>query len=141
TESTGGHIVVDQFIFDGTGSTHQMRVVGVPSGGRAVRIHHNTFNGLMSAIRAETIRGVVDHNTFDAGPYTGRLITTEALQVKTTANFESSWSTNSTMGTNDTDGEHNLYFEDNTIIHHHTEALDADDESRLVVRYNTFRES
>jgi hypothetical protein len=146
TETTAGVEKLTGFIF-ASGSCSETNfgshfiLLTTATNGRPVLIGSNTFNGQYSAIRAETNRGVIYQNTFDARPYAGSIITTEALQAKCEASCATSWSSNSTLGVLDTDGEHNLYFETNTIYQHTTETIDMDGSSRTVIRHNTFDNS
>lgn len=64
-----------------------------------------------------------DHNT---GPMT----------VKDTTNSHGSWTSNPTMGTADTTGLYNHYFENNTVTGMSNGIFDCDDGCRIVVRYN-----
>ena len=149
TETTSGVIRILGFVFaSGSCSTQSFSKhfisVATTASGRPVVIANNTFNGKYGAIRMNTNRGVIAHNTFDGGAYTGSASynTTEALQAKCEGACNSTaWGAGSTLGALDTDGEHNIYFEDNTIIEHNTETIDFDGSSRVVVRYNTFNQS
>ncbi len=52
-----------------------------------------------------------------------------------------SWASAHTMGTADTNGESNIYFEDNTWTNFLEIALDCDNGARVVARYNTLNDS
>ena len=52
-----------------------------------------------------------------------------------------SWTTASTIGTADTTGEINFYIDGNTFIGFYTQVIDFDDNSRTVVRCNSFNHS
>lgn len=51
------------------------------------------------------------------------------------------WLDTSTWGMQDTDGLSNLYIEDSTFLHIYNQAVDCDDNCRLVVRFSTIRNS
>ena len=139
TESPKGNAELAGFTFEqGTATNSYTLRVRVATGGRAVLIHHNTFQ--YSApdgqprffIRWETNRGVFHHNTVTspAGP-----VGDNAIQMTP---FGNAWEVASTMGTNDTTGENNIYFEDNTFRNFAIQVLDLSVGSRNVIRYNTF---
>ena len=148
TEATSGITKIDGFTFESStcstnpNSVHFFRVF-VAASGRPVLIVNNTFNGDYGAIRMDTNKGVIANNTFTAvWGGVGQYNTTEVLQAKCEASCNSTgWGAGSTLGTLDTTGELNIYFEDNTINEHNTETLDFDGSSRIVVRYNIFNQS
>lgn len=77
--------------------------------------------------------GVIwSYNTFssdyNSGPFT----------VKDPTNSQGSWTSNPTMGTDDTSGLLNHYFEDNTVEGSTNGVFDADDGCRIVIRNNSF---
>ena len=148
TESTAGVIRWSGFTFESSTcitndfSKHMM-LVSLTASGRPVVIMNNTFNGDYGAIRMNTNRGVIASNTFTT-PWqgSGQYRTVEALQMKCEGGCNSTgWGAGSTLGMLDTSGEVNMYFENNTINEHNTEAIDFDGSSRTVVRYNTFNQS
>lgn len=51
------------------------------------------------------------------------------------------WTTASSMGLSDTGGLKNVYIEDNTFNNIYLQAIDCDDNSRVVIRNNTFNNS
>lgn len=141
-EDTTHRVEVSQLRFEaGTGTGFHLKGLWV-SGGLAMLIHHNEFNGNVDGIHWESNRGVIWSNTFTlTPPASGSPIpTANAIRCKPTG-LTSSWTTASTMGTADTTGESNLYFETNTVNHHWTETWDMDDNCRSVIRYNTFNNS
>jgi len=104
------------------------------TGGRSVLIHDLVFSN-SNAIRMNTNRGVIYSIT--ANNHGG---TEEVVQCKPQG-LLSSWNTPSTMGTADVSGESNVYVEDSTFTLALHEAIDWDDNCRLVIRHNTFDNS
>src|SRR6185437_6671994 len=88
----------------------------------ALLVHDLTLNDTRG-ILSEAIRGVYWSNTVTGVNTLGQNL--EFLQCKAIG-FTNSWTTPSTMGTNDTSGESNIYVEDNC---------------RMVIRHNTFDNS
>jgi hypothetical protein len=70
------------------------------------------------------------HNTLDGDHNTG------PMTVKDATDSHGSWTTNSTMGSDDTTGLNNHYFEDNIVTGMSNGIFDADDGCRIVSRYN-----
>lgn len=86
------------------------------------------------SIRLSTNRAVIWNCTFDSSFFQSEL----ALQFKwEDATGALSWTTPDTLGTNDTDGTHNVYVED-CDFHMFLNAGDTDGDSRVVMRHNTF---
>ncbi len=54
---------------------------------------------------------------------------------------DTSWTTGSTFGTDDTNGDQNVYFEDNVFRKIIIQSLDSDNNARVVIRHNTFDNS
>ena len=137
TESPNGRAELAGFTFEqgkGTNSYHLR--VKFATGGKAVLVHDNTFS--YSApdgaprffIRWETNRGVFWNNMVTAAfPIMDNAVQTDP--------FGNSWQTASTMGTADTTGENNIYFEHNTFRNFIIQAFDISAGSRNVIRYNT----
>lgn len=145
TESTAGSVRVQGFTFiAGTGPTGvgAMIDVGPRASGQPVLIIGNTFTfpGGGNSLYFRTNRGVISNNTF-TGQVGGSncLNNTAALRHKPSG-LTSSWSTASSMGRSDTNGTQNLYFESNSVSLM-LEGIDADDNARTVIRYNTFTNS
>ena len=87
-----------------------------------------------AAIYAGTNHGLIWNCSFDNSLWSANV---EGIQVKISANADNgSWSTNSTMGMDDTNGTTNFYVED-CDFHAYLTAMDFDDNSRAVVRYNS----
>jgi len=90
----------------------------------------NGSNG--AAIYSDSNKAVVWNCSFDD---TYQLSGTEAFQLKATHGvMDASWSTNSTMGTDDVNGANNFYIED-CDFHAKKQVCDADDNSRVVIRH------
>jgi hypothetical protein len=147
TESTAGHIEVMNLTFDSRGMSHgsgwptfHVSITGA-AGGQAVLIHDNTHlfasGGGVNAYHSSVNRGVIYQNTItaDMPPAPMYRNTFSAIRCKNPAD-QAGWESPSTMGTLDTTGEKNLYFEDNTIRMLH-EGTDFDDACRIVFRHNT----
>jgi hypothetical protein len=146
TESTAGNTRIQGFVFQQGTAIHQggsgIMEMNFATGGQPILITGNTFaqGGSGNAIVARTNRGVISNNTFTGIPVTNNCFNnTSALRHKPSG-LSSSWATPSKFGSADTDGAQNLYFETNTVTNM-LEAIDVDDNGRLIVRYNTFTNS
>jgi hypothetical protein len=117
--------------------------------GKPPLIHDNYFRvpdfQLATAIRYERYSGgVIYGNTFEsltangAGGSSGA--GSSCLQIKDVSG-SASWLSASTMGTDDTTGLNNIYIEGNTFNNIYLAAIDCDDNSRVVIRQNTFNDS
>jgi hypothetical protein len=104
------------------------------TGGKAVLLHDLNFSDSFG-IRMKTNRGVI--YSLVANNHKG---TQEVVQCKPES-LSYSWSTPSTMGTADTTGVSNVYVEDSTFTLVLHEAIDWDDNCRIVIRHNTFDNS
>ena len=104
------------------------------SGGKAVLMHDLNFSDSYG-IRMKSNRGVI--YALAANNHKG---TQEVVQCKPES-LSYSWSTLSTMGTADPNGESNVYVEDSTFTLALHEAIDWDDNCRIVIRHNTFDNS
>jgi hypothetical protein len=127
--------------FDG-GHAHGHDQIGISVNTPAL-MHDCTFvskGGLLDLIRFRVNGGVVWNWTFydyDENE--------EAISFKDPAGgaegVSPSWSTNDTMGMADTTGTANTYVENCTFDEMAWQALDFDDNSRVVIRYCTFNNS
>ncbi len=103
---------------------------------KPVLFHDNdvrvTNNG--EFFRWEVNNGVIFKNTFTC------TWDESVLQHKNDADTLS-WTTVDTLGSRDTNGDKNLYVEDNTWNNCTNQGMDFDDSSRSVVRYNVFNNS
>lgn len=108
------------------------------AGGRPVLVHDcyfETGGGLLRSIRWRPNRGVLWSNQFYSNREDDQAI------VFVDDENSASWSTASTMGADDLDGEANVYVEDNLFLELYLQALDPDSNSRVVVRHNVFDNS
>jgi hypothetical protein len=139
TEAAAGPVEISHLHFAAGLNEYTIVVMG---GGRPALIHDNQWTGNISGIRFETLHGVVWGNTFDTQDInylnTGA---TQFVSQKLEGVPDSVWLGSSTMGTLDSDGEHNLYVEDNSIRLVCCGATDPDDNARMVIRHNTFDNS
>ncbi len=132
-ESTGGLIEISQFSFvGGTGDRQATIRTNPTTGGRPILIHHNSWMGSISAIRAGTHRGVIFQNAMNANG-----LDRSFVQCQQQSLGLSDWESPHTIGTADTNGENNLYVEDNVITGVPLQAFDSDANCRIVIRYNT----
>jgi hypothetical protein len=117
--------------------------------GKPPLIHNNYFRvpdwQLVAAIRYERYNGgIIYGNTFESLTTSGAAGSSGTgsgcLQIKDMGG-SASWSSASTMGTDDTTGLNNVYIEGNTFNNIYLQAIDCDDNSRVVIRQNTFNDS
>jgi hypothetical protein len=85
------------------------------------------------AVHLSANGGLLHHNQFTAVNWTNQ----DVFNIQTGEN----WSQAPTYGTNDTTGERNIYFEDNTFTNIAETAPDADEGSRVVIRHNIYADS
>lgn len=144
TESPAGNSRLEGFRFiQGTGihsGTSAIVSLLYNNGGKPVLIYNNKFElgSSGNSIRATTNRGVIRGNEAVGAYYSNGsncLNNTSFLRHKPSG-LTTSWSTPSTFGSADVNGDANLYVEGN-IISHMAEAWDSDDNARDVYRYNT----
>jgi hypothetical protein len=138
----------------GSGTGNYVKVFGSPTA-RPTIIHHNDFQipnfqlidpvGKGSlAIQISRYRGVlIHHNVFSSTVKGTSNDGTQSvvIQLKDTVNANLSWTSDSTLGTDDIDGTQNIYIEDNVFNNLYKTALDCDDGTRLVLRHNIFNNS
>ncbi len=137
TENAGRPIEISNLRFvEGTGTADAH--LAVYPGGRPVLLYRNLFEtngGLVRSIRWVPNRGVISHNLFFSNRQDD-----QAIVFVDNQNI-ASWTTASTMGADDLDGESNVYVEDNVFREIPLQALDPDSNSRVVVRRNRFDNS
>jgi hypothetical protein len=107
--------------------------------GTPALIHDCTFDGNSGILRSVLFAGnggVLWNCTFRSGDND-----VEQIGFKNSAAPLSTWASPSTMGTNDVNGQGNTYVEDCTFVDCLLEACDPDDNSRVVIRHNTFNNS
>jgi hypothetical protein len=102
--------------------------------GKAVLLHDLVFSD-STAIRMNTNKGVI--HSITANNHKG---IQEIVQCKPEQVYNS-WRAPSTMGAADTTGESNVYIEDSTFTLSLHQAIDWDDNCRIVIRHNTFDNS
>lgn len=138
TEDTAVHTQIAYLTASGSGRLLDINPHSTPTDdGKAVLVHHLTLHNT-SGIRLLANRGVVYLNTITGeSSLSGNL---EFLQCVPDA-LTTSWTTPSSMGTNDTTGEMNVYVEDNVFTKVFNAAIDTDSNCRLVMRHNTFDNS
>ena len=100
-----------------------------------------TMNGTLEAIDCETNGGIFFNDTFVNTDTAGNGFDAGGINLKNPSLQDPSWSTIDTMGTHDTTGLANTYIENCTFSGLIDQALDFDDNSRTVVRHNTFNDS
>lgn len=139
SKTAAGVIDVSDVIFDSVasgGSPSSTFHISASGAGRPVLVHGCTFNSnnayLLYSILWESNGGVIYDNTFTATG--GKTINGISL----VGTDDSTWLNASTMGTADTDGEHNTYIEHNTFNFGWNASINPDDDCRVVIRNNTF---
>ena len=124
----------------GSGSS-EAEYIEVDGSGRPALIHDNYFRTVefrIGCMRWAAVGGVIWNNVFESLQAEGS--SGGCLQLKA-ENLVSSWTTVSTMGTADLNGTANVYIENNTFRKVILQAIDVDDNMRVVIRYNTFDNS
>lgn len=148
TENTSASTEVSGIYFlggtAGNGGEH-IHIDGA-SNGKPVLIHDNRFtaSGSMGrSLGARVNRGVVYKNSFDNGLCSDTSLgcSSSVTQAMVFACDAASWTTPSTMGANDLEGVTNFYFEDNYCAGFWQSTTDTDENSRVVIRHNTFDNS
>lgn len=140
TEITGIKFVL------GTGNAQHIAINYLASG-KPVIIHDcwASASGSFKMFLFQTRRGLVYNCTFDGtfnSTFPGPISNTQAIGIKWEGTVAgATWATASTMGTADTNGDSNIYIEDNDFHGIVPQALDVDDNGRIVIRYNTFNNS
>jgi hypothetical protein len=138
-EASAGHVEISHLHF--AAGVGQDYTIVVYAGGRSVLIHDNQWTGIISGIRFTSLHGVVWANTLDTQTLSMDAANVQFISQKADGLGDESWVRASTMGALDSDGEHNLYVEDNSITHVGEGALDPDDNARMVIRHNVFDNS
>jgi hypothetical protein len=142
TESTAGNTKIQGFMFVQGSGVHLgaagIIAMNIATNGKPILVTGNTFTQRSSgnSIVAHTNRGVIWGNTF-TGVLVGGACLNDASAVRhKISNLTSSWTSASSYGTADTNGDQNLYFETNNVTNVF-QAIDVDDNARTVVRFNT----
>src|SRR5262249_48589733 len=139
------------FIQAGSGANNPTAFVFVQHvvNGQPVSFHHNSFVyhqcGPGKAIITSYNRGVYWRNTWTndiPGAGCGYLTSNTAFSIDPNVTDGAVlWNAPSTLGTLDSNGDQNAYFETNLIVNFTNNAIDQNDGSRIVVRFNTFQDS
>jgi hypothetical protein len=96
-------------------------------------IRFDVSGGQARAIHLSANGGLLHHNQFTAMNW----INADVFNIQTGEN----WSQAPTFGANDSTGERNIYFEDNTFTNIVETMPDADEGTRIVIRHNAFIDS
>ncbi len=112
------------------------------SAGKPVLVAQNKFSleSGTNALGFKTNRGVISGNTFIGSVSGGNCLNNAGALRHKSAGLASSWTSPPTYGMDDTNGDQNLYFEDNTATDV-LEGVDVDDNARLVFRHNNWTNS
>lgn len=111
--------------------------------GLPILIAGNSYKTVASSgdfIIAQVNRGVIWNNSMTGLPSGPACLNNNSFVRHNVAGSPSSWTTPSTFGSADSNGDLNLYIETNTLVNV-LEAIDTDDNGRTVVRYNTVTNS
>jgi hypothetical protein len=145
-KTTAGSVTVSGIIFV-AGATNPVSYISIYGGTNTANgpfiVHDCTFNmnGSFEAVDCETNGGIFFNCTFNNSDTAGNGFDSGGINLKNPQFTDPSWSTASTMGAADTTGLNNTYIENCTFNGLIFQALDFDDNSRTVVRYNTFNDS
>lgn len=146
TESTAGSTKVSGLtVTQGTGvhsNPNGVIVISFATSGKPVLITSNTYTVGSSGdfLIVNTNRGVIWSNTATGTPANPNCNSQASFVRHKPSGLTTSWTTVSTFGTADTNGDLNLYIETNTITNVF-QAIDADDYARTVIRRNTLTNS
>jgi hypothetical protein len=150
TESTAGNIRIEGFDFrTGTGggpnpgcNPCHFISVSYTTNGRPVLITANSFSLTSSrnALGFKTNRGVIWANRVTATVSGSACLNNASFLRHKPLPLTGSWTSRSTWGAADTNGDQNLYVESNTF-YDVLEAVDVDDNARIVLRYNSVTNS
>jgi Fibronectin type III domain len=136
SEATSGHVRISGIkVAAGTGDAIAFSI-RYTEDGRAVVIRDCWVEQPMNfggAVWSNTNRGVIANSSFDSSPWADAPL---AFHFQPNGR-NTSWTTRSTMGADDTTGENNFYLENNDF-HAYNNATDIDSNGRAVARYNVF---
>lgn len=131
TEDSSIHTNLGGFkIADGTGAGDGVDFNA--GGGQAILLHDCWIEQGNESIHMAVNRGVIWNCSFDSSPFSMAPLAVHLQPFDLT-----SWSTQSFMGMNDPDGQHNFYVE-SCDFHAYLNATDNDEGARSVFRYNLF---
>ena len=139
TKQSAGVTRVNNFTFTASNNNnrpHCIRVQGSWLSAQPVIFQNDTFTLSTATMMDISVAGgvIFSHITFN-GQWNDFMSTVKDLQDT------NSWTTADTMGSRDTNGTENIYFEDSTFNGGSNGVFDCDDNCRIVVRHNTFSES
>ncbi len=119
-------------------STHPIQNDGTWGVDRPTIFQNCTFNNTDATTIHSNVAGglIFDHCTYN-GTWNSFLLTVKDLS----STGQTSWTTNDTMGANDTTGEKNVYIESSIFNGGANGVVDADDNCRIVDRYNQYNRS
>lgn len=121
-----------------TGSDQHVELVGTSSN-KFLRVHDNFFNVVSGTWGIVRVNGYLfSSNTISASTPTNADVF--QINLGSTAG-PAEWLTATSLGTEDTDGTKNGYYEDNTYSGILETAIDTDEGSRAVFRHNTLTDS
>lgn len=155
TEHASGIVRLSGFHFThGTGGDtgiNSMVKINPATSGQPIQIHDNRFStgNVVRALMVEIDRGTIYRNYFDAGfdwdNAANNLTPGYGIHVKfdggSPAEGDPTWERAPTYGDDDTNGDGNVYIEQNFITGMMTETFDGSDNARAVIRYNVFDNS
>ncbi len=126
-----------KFVVDGThdnDNIHPIENIGAWTGYEPIIYRNCTFDMTVGAtiMRHYSAGGLIVSHCSILGSFNSFLVTVEGTA------YPASWTTADSMGTNDTDGKLNCYFENNTIFRCSNGWIDADNNARVVDRYNEY---
>jgi hypothetical protein len=138
TTSPNGHLTVANIKFLPGSATGRYMNIGQGSNAQGIILHDLTFEiphfQLTSAITCNIIGGLLYNCTFEShsvstsqGPGSG----SGCLQVRSPKN----WYDADSFGDQDRNGDQNLYVEDSTFTSMRDQAIDIDDNARVVLRH------
>jgi hypothetical protein len=138
TTSSAGHLSVANIKFQPGAATGRYISIGAGAGGQGIILHDLSFEipnfQLTTAITSKMLGGLIYNCVFEShassassGPGSG----SGCLQVSSPKD----WYDADTFGTMDRNGDHNLYVEDCVFRDMYNQAIDLDDNCRLVLRH------
>jgi len=138
TEDTAFNTSLSGIQFTNASGTAEAVYVGFATGGQAVLIHDDWFQGnsTSNSIDTHDNKGVIWNCSFNGSTSSDNLLSVPTVHEHCDAvgGTTTSWSTPSTWGANDTTGLGSIYVETNDF--HCLLMTDADSNSRMVFRYN-----
>ncbi len=147
TESTEGHTRLEGFTFIQGSAAHTnpngVIVLTNATGGQGILIKGNSYSTSLTSgdfIIAKVMRGVIWNNSATGTPQGANCYNNAGFVRQYTVGLTGPWTEPPFYGDDDTNGDKNLYIENNTI-QNVFEAIDIYENGRAVVRYNTITNS